>query len=183
MTYADIRQEFDESLGYIRNDVTALCEDERRSLNYTVALLIGCGCEALADAGQYPSKERAFEELLPVAWRPLAKKLYDAVRNGLTHSFDTKHICIKQQEVQIHFFWHATRVIQITETNGFDRLCIGTRLLAAKLCANIDQFRKRRQTDDAACLRFKEAARRDRTVPCPDELWNRLKQMQQKEQE
>jgi len=49
LTYADIKQEFDVSLGYVRQDIRWLLQSGS-SLNYTVALLIGCGCEMLAAA-------------------------------------------------------------------------------------------------------------------------------------
>jgi hypothetical protein len=62
-------------------------------LNYTVGLLIGVACEALEDAGAYPNKKTVFAELLPDDdWRQLKDVLFDALRNGLAHNFDMKHI-------------------------------------------------------------------------------------------
>jgi hypothetical protein len=53
VTYAEIEKEFNESLGYIHNDIQALCGGTQ-TLNYTVALLVGVACEALEDARAYP---------------------------------------------------------------------------------------------------------------------------------
>ena len=176
ITYTDIKREFEESLGYIRNDIAALCADEHKTVNYTVALLIGCACEALADAGAYASKEQAFADLMPDDdWRKLAQPLFNAVRNGLAHSFDTKPLFVNGQEVQIHFNWHAQRVIDIRHGHGLDRLHIGPRLLAARLCGKIDAFRAKLQQDNAACQKFRDALLRDRTVKCSEDVWNVLK--------
>jgi hypothetical protein len=177
LVFADIRKEFDESLGYIRQDIAWLCE-HNSGLNYTVALLIGCACEALADGGAFPSKERALAELLPDAeWKQLAKPLFDALRNGLAHSFDTKHIHVDGEVVQIYIHWSMSEIIKIKAVSGGkDGLFIGARPLAAKVCQAIDHFEASLQSDDEACQRFRNALQRDRTVACSPTLWQQLKQ-------
>src|SRR5713101_8131562 len=50
VSYADIKHEFDMTLGYIHDDIRALCAGTE-TVNYTVALVIGVACEALEDAG------------------------------------------------------------------------------------------------------------------------------------
>jgi hypothetical protein len=176
MTYDDIKHEFDESLGYIHNDIAWLCE-HNSGLNYTVALLIGCACEALADGGAYPSKERALAELLPDDdWKQLAKPLFDALRNGLAHSFDTKHLHVDSEAIQIYIVWNMPTAIGIKKANGADGLFIGTRLLAGKVCAAINTFRTKLQSDPTACQRFRDALQRDRSVKCSPVLWGQLKQ-------
>ena len=64
--FAVVKVKFDETLGYIRQDLRWLLE-KRSSLNYTIALLIGCGCEMLAACGGDKQRrgERVFAELLP----------------------------------------------------------------------------------------------------------------------
>jgi hypothetical protein len=92
VTFAEIEREFDESLGYIHNDIHALCSGTQ-TLNYTVALLVGVACEALEDAHAYANKITVFSALLPDdEWRKLAKPLFEAIRHGLAHNFDTRHI-------------------------------------------------------------------------------------------
>lgn len=105
VTYAEIEEEFEYSLGYIHNDIQALCQGTQ-TLNYTVALLVGVACEALEDAGAYANKITVLEELLPDAdWKKLARPLFDALRHGLAHNFDTKHIHVNGDIVQIHLSW------------------------------------------------------------------------------
>src|SRR5688500_13696948 len=92
LSFEDIKTEFDESLGYIKNDISALCRQNER-VNYTVALLVACGCEVLAEGWGGRRPHDVFAELLPdTDWKALAKPLYEALRNGLTHKFDTKHL-------------------------------------------------------------------------------------------
>ena len=82
LSYADIEKEFEESLGYVRNDITLLCR-HNSGLDYTVALLIGCACESLADGGASTSKEGVLAELLPDGdWRLLAKPLFNGKRQS-----------------------------------------------------------------------------------------------------
>jgi hypothetical protein len=176
LTFDDIANEFKESLGYIRQDIRWLCK-HNSGLNYTVALLVGCACEALSDGGAYPSKERALAELFPDEdWKKLAKPLFDAIRNGLAHSFDTKHIHVNGQVVQIVFAWGPAPLVRIGPFAGQgDGLYVGTILLGKSVCALIDQFEATLRNDPAACQRFKNALQRDRKVNCSQHLWTVLK--------
>jgi hypothetical protein len=63
LSFADIRKEFDESLGYLKNDISALCR-QHETVNYTVALLIACACELMGKASGRQSHE-IFAVLLP----------------------------------------------------------------------------------------------------------------------
>ena len=104
VSFADIRGEFDETLGYIRQDITWLL-DHNSGLNYTIALLVGCGCETLADCrgGTKRKGEKVFAELLPSGeLQVLANRLYGALRDGLAHGFDTKHLSVDGAEHQIY---------------------------------------------------------------------------------
>lgn len=177
ISYSDIKVEFDQSLGFIRGDIRWLC-DHNSGLNYTVALLVGCACEGMADGGAYPSKERAFAELLPDDdWKKLAKPLFDAVRNGLVHSFDTKHIPVGSELYQIVFNWGKADAVWIGKFNGqMGALNIGTIRLGQGVCKMIDEFEARLKSEPAACQRFRNGLLRDREVVCSKELWDVLKQ-------
>ena len=88
LSFADIEKEFDESLGYIKNDISALCR-QNETVNYTVGLLVSCGCEVLAGGriGKKPQPDDSqvvLAELLPDDdWKALVKPLWEALRNGL----------------------------------------------------------------------------------------------------
>jgi hypothetical protein len=79
-----IKQEFRESLGYIRQDIKWLIKHDA-GLNYTIALLIGCGCEMLVACGGDKNRlgEKVFADLLPSGeWQVLADRIYGALRDG-----------------------------------------------------------------------------------------------------
>jgi hypothetical protein len=174
LSYADIEKEFEESLGYIHNDIEWLQKNDSK-LNYTVALLVGCACEALADAGASTSKERILAEVLPAGdWQQLAKPLFDALRNGLAHSFDTKHLHVGAAEIQIHISWTKKDVVSIVKTQNGLGLLIGIQPIADLIRGKINDFKQVLRTDEAARRRFRAAMRRDRTVSCPIDVWKRL---------
>jgi hypothetical protein len=175
VSFADIKTEFEDSLGYIHNDIEWLCQ-KNSSLNYTIALLIACACEALADGGAYPNKQMAFGDLLPDDdWRKLARPLFDALRNGLVHSFDTKHLKVGSKSVQIYMNFHTSEVIAIKQTPLGEGLLIGTRPLAMKMCQRIKEFESKLRNDPDACRRFRDAMQRDRTVDCLEATWEMLR--------
>ncbi len=173
-SFADIEREFDESLGYIRNDVFALCRQKER-VNYTVALLVGVGCEFLAEGEGNKKPHEVFAELLPNDdWKTLAKPLFEAVRNGLAHKFDTKHLHVDGQRIQIYFSWDREEVV---DTSPGTRLFIGTRPLGLLLCKKIEEFRQKLQGDAIARKRFRQAYSREDWTGCSaveTAAWKRL---------
>src|SRR5579871_5919144 len=162
LTYADIKQEFDVSLGYVRQDIRWLLQSGS-SLNYTVALLIGCGCEMLAAAAKGDKHRRGeyvLAELLPPGdWRLLADTLYTALRDGLAHGFDTKHLVVDGKPIQIYMTWRWPRLAEIMcEAGGVMGVRVGTQVLANALCEKIDEFEKQLQQDESARQQFKVAS-------------------------
>jgi hypothetical protein len=176
LSFADIEKEFDESLGYIKNDISALCRQNEK-VNYTVALLVACGCEVLAvGRGDRKRPHDVFAELLPTNdWKALAKPLYEALRNGLAHKFDTKHLHVDGQRIQIYFFWTRKKIVDIRP--GGTGLFIGTRPLGALLCTKIEEFRQKLQTDAAARELFRRAYKSQNMTGCSTTetaAWKRL---------
>jgi hypothetical protein len=178
LSFADIENEFDESLGYIKNDVSALCRQNEK-VNYTVALLVGCGCEVMAEGrGDGKRPHEVFAELLPPNdWKVLAKPLYEALRNGLAHKFDTKHLHVKGESIQIYFSWTRKQIVDICSAGGGLGLFIGTRPLGALFCTKIEEFRQELQTDAAARERFRRSYNRHNLTKCSTTetaAWSRL---------
>ena len=178
LSFADIKKEFDESLGYIRNDVTAI-RHGRHTVNYTVALLIGCGCEMLAAGrGDRKHPERILAALLPPGdWRLLAPRLHTALRDGLAHGFDTKHLHVDDQAIQIYISWGEKEVIRIRRVPGRLGLYIGIQPLAEALCEKINQFEATLRHDEAARKVFKNAREYQRSTDLNQNeaaAWRRL---------
>ena len=162
ISFADIKGEFDETLGYIRQDVRWLL-DKDSGLNYTIALLVGCGCEALAACrGDAKRKgEIIFAELLPPGMlQVLASRLYGSLRNGLAHGFDTKHIFADGVEHQIYLNSRGLQVIEIVNNSRGIGISIGIRSLAELLCAKITDFEALLRQDEGTRKRFWEARQR-----------------------
>ena len=156
------KQEFAESLGYIRGDINWLIEHDS-GLNYTIALLIGCGCEMLAACGGDKNRlgEKVFAELLPAGnWQVLADRLYGALRDGLAHGFDTKHLFVDGKEHQIYLSVRGTQDIRVIKTTRGVGLHIGIRCLAEALCAKITDFEAHLEHDEDVQQRFMKARQR-----------------------
>jgi len=175
LSYADIEQEFEESLGYIRNDIAELLR-RNVGLNYTVALLIGCACEALA-ASDGRHHHDVFADLLDGEWRSLAKPLFNALRNGLAHSFDTKHLHVEGEAIQIHISWTLTEMFVIEKCDGAPRLVLGIQPLANRLCKKVNEFKAMLQNHAPARQRFRQACQKERIAQfslSEADVWKRL---------
>jgi hypothetical protein len=163
--WKDLEGEFRVSLGYVRSDIRWLLDHNSR-LHYTIALLIGCGCEMVAAAeGDVKGRrgEKIFVELLPPGdWRILADKLYSALRDGLAHGFDTKHIEVDDQAVQIYMSVDYRESIAVARS-GLG-LQLGVKTLGIALCQRIDQIEERLRHDETARRLFKSAIEYQRTV-------------------
>lgn len=137
-----VKREFDETLGYVRQDLLWLVENS--GLNYTIALLVGVGCEALA-ACYGDSKrlgESVFASLLPNApeCQTLSNRLYSAIRDGLAHGFDTKHLIVDGLDHQIYIDSTQVREIAIVKNGRGIGLSLGIGTLARALCRKITEF-------------------------------------------
>ena len=160
---AFVKREFDETLGYIREDLRWLLE-KRSSLNYTIALLIGCGCEMLAACTGDKKRhgERVFAELLPPTpeLQVLADRLYSALRDGLAHGFDTKHLRVNGTEHQIYLSSLGPQEFVIVRNERGIGLRIGIGALAEGLCAKITELEARLSHDENARRLFVDARQR-----------------------
>lgn len=180
-TYNEIKEEFDNSLGYIRNDITAIRQGAA-TINYTVMLLIGCGCEMLAATlGDRKRRgERVFAELLPPGdWRLLADSIYTALRDGLAHGFDTKHLDVGGTLIQIQVSWSNANACEIIQTPKGPWLRIGVSPIATALIAKINEYEKLLQApaNEEARVLFKKSCDQQRTKPLNQHeraAWTRL---------
>jgi hypothetical protein len=157
-----IKREFAETLGYIRGDLRWLLE-KNSGLNYTIGLLIGCGCEMLAACREDGKRlgEKLFAELLPPGeWQQLADRLYSALRDGLAHGFDTKHLRVDDREHQIYLDSRGRQGLYIVNNNRGIGLHIGVRELAERLCLKIDEMERLVFDDEAVRERFMKSRQR-----------------------
>lgn len=179
LSWVDIKKEFNDSVGYIRQDLRWL-QLHNSGLNYTVLLLVGCGCEMLAAIGGDKKRrgEKVFAELLPAGdWRLLATRLYTALRDGLAHGFDTKHLDVDRLTVHLFISWSQRTAIALHPMDSGYGVHIGAQPMVDALCREIDKLETLLQQDEVVRHRFKTAAEYQRTAPLNQNetaAWRRL---------
>lgn len=94
VTFANIEADFSELRDFVLFDLNLITSSPEGG-NYAAALLIVTACEA-AGMLRYGNRDGGLaffrEYLMPRKWHPVSKSIYDALRNGLAHSFVTKAI-------------------------------------------------------------------------------------------
>ena len=92
LTRAKAMQEF-ETLSKSVLDELDLIDGQASGGNHAAVLLVMTACEAVGRGvfGTSNGGARFFRDyMLPKEWHGVAKSLFDVLRNGLAHSFETK---------------------------------------------------------------------------------------------
>lgn len=180
-TWEDIRQEYKETFGYIRNDIAAIC-NSKYQLQYTVLLLACCACEMIA-AHQREHVPRVFLRLSTNGQLndTHAKILWDAVRNGLAHRFRPHAIRINEESLRFRFFWGRGKPMQIGPTggDGVRWIDMNTLTLAERVIALIDEYEAQLKSSPDArrlfCREWGNATKPVSRLSVPlDHLWRSL---------
>jgi hypothetical protein len=106
VSYEDIKDDFERVQHYITNDLSILVSQDVGG-NYLAAFLIACACETIAWY-KYHNQLKGhliLKELLPVEWKPVAFSLYDAMRNGIGHRYETKTLKVEGKRLDICISW------------------------------------------------------------------------------
>lgn len=107
MSFDLIEDDFYELRDFILNDLKILLKSPKGG-NYAAALLVTTACDVLGKL-KYKSGggEQFFKEyFVPNDWQSMASSLYDALRNGLAHSFAPKAIVlIDNLEIELCISW------------------------------------------------------------------------------
>lgn len=84
---------FQELRDFVLSDLASIA-DLPAGGNYSAALIAMTACDALGRAKYSQDGGARFfgEYIAPETWRPLAKDVYDALRNGLAHQYQTKGV-------------------------------------------------------------------------------------------
>lgn len=101
ISFNEIEKEFSETFGYVRGDLAELLKNDH-PLHYTVALLVCCACEMLTwhRGLRDDQAHEVFTSLLPDAepYKAFGKTFWEALRNGLAHTFRPATIKIGDDE-------------------------------------------------------------------------------------
>jgi len=154
-SWADIEKEFDESLGYVRQDIGWLREHDS-GLNYTVALLICCACDMLAWHRDVPDHQ-VFTSLLPddESYRAIGKSMFEALRNGLAHRFRPDTIKIGVDQFRFTLSWKGRTHLGVI--NGDPPwLVLNVKVLEESVIAQIDEYQEELKRSETARIAFQE---------------------------
>ena len=180
--YAVIEPRFQQLRGNILHDLNVLLQSQS-SVNYTAALLIACACEALAwfrYGDKYKGDKFLSEMMLPSQWQPAAKSLYNALRNGLAHAFETMTIVVGPRQFEIGVDWGRHTHLTCDPTHSLLYLNIFT--MAEDLNQAINRYEEELKTSGEArakfhgtILRMKNSFRKDvSTNPRERPVWEEL---------
>jgi hypothetical protein len=173
VTWNQVAADFAQLRDFLERDVRLITESETGG-NYAAVAVIMCGYEALGKLrGEHA--RATFARSLPADWRPVAASLYDALRNGIAHGYDTKLIVTPGRTVEIavswrrrvHLSWHG------------DQLNVNVQALGEGLRCTLCAFERALRQDPARRDQFFEGRREGRRAelhPGNPELcaWPRL---------
>ena len=182
VTFAQISREFDETFGYVRQDIAAIRRTDL-GLNYTVALLICCACEMLAWHRSLKA-DQVFTSLLPdeERWRLLGKKIFKALRNGLAHKFRPNTVKAGSEQWRFSIAWQdgpPVKVIRTKKTDEPNWLQPNAKVLEERLTAQINAYHEELRTSASARVNFVEVSKKS-IIEIPDDAeriaagWKRL---------
>jgi hypothetical protein len=176
VSYEDIREAFEE-VGHNLSYDLCLLKSQILGGNYTTAFLIACACETLSryTYGRQNGVRLFSEKMLPKEWRPVAPSLFDAIRNGIAHNFQTKHIRIGDSLVDIGISWRQQPHLRFSPDKKVLYLNIQT--MAQQILDLLSEYEQTLRTDSKLRLRFDNALQADWTYkPKGDELtaWKTL---------
>lgn len=118
-SYDDIRESWERIKQYFTNDLTLLSGSETGG-SYITAFLIACACETLSrftygkgDGARFFSKM-----MLPAKWQKVGSSLFDAMRNGIGHRYETKFIAVGSKKIDIYISWRQSPHLQLSADKG-----------------------------------------------------------------
>jgi len=109
------------------------------------------------------------------SWRPVAPSLFDAIRNGIAHSFETKSIRIGDRLLDICISWRQQPHLHFSLDKKVLYLNIQT--MAEQILDLLREYEESLVVDSQLRLQFSKAMRADWTKkPTGDELkaWKNL---------
>ena len=162
-TYEAIRREFEQAQDYILSDLDRII-GQTDGGNYIAAALITCACDALSylKYGQSHRGDCFFEELLPTELRPIAKPLYEAIRHGIVHTYDTQLICIGQRELDVTISWGRKPHLQLSADGK--HIYVNIKTLSSDFKAAVARFKSDLQQNPTLRETFAKSMRRSRRM-------------------
>jgi hypothetical protein len=109
--------------------------------NYAAVAVVGCACEALGRL-RYGKKDGGSDfftcYVLPERWQPVGPDLYEALRHGIAHGYETKTIELGKGKLNVGVSWREKP--HLTFEEGRSTLFINVPELAADLGRALDRY-------------------------------------------
>jgi len=140
VSYDDIKKDFENIRHYFTNDLSVLVKQDV-SVNYLAAFLIACACETIAWYRHHTDKGHlVFKELLPDRWKPVAFSLYDVMRNGIAHRYETKTLIVGETRLEICISWKEKP--HLTFSPDKRAVYLNVKDMAAQLLVTFEQYER-----------------------------------------
>ncbi len=179
VSFSDIEEKFHRVFGFIQADLERFLAVYPGG-NFAVAGLAACACETLARY-RYGSGEGAdaFLRLLPDGpFQVIAKSLFDILRNGLVHRYDTADIRVDRQIIRLAISWRAEPHLSVKVIDGVPNLVLNVTTLCADLFRAFADYREELKKSAEACDRFvrtyRETGTVEVTVPAQVAAWKAI---------
>jgi hypothetical protein len=158
IAFKEIEKEFNETFGYVRQDIAAILK-KNLGLNYTIALLVCCACEMLAWHRDLKDDE-VFTSLLPdtEAYKTIGKTLWEALRNGLAHKFRPYTISIKDDEWRFTISSGPGPHMSVF-TGKPNWIHLNMRVFSERVTSQIDAYEEELRTSADARLNFQRKSK------------------------
>ena len=162
-TYNAIRREFEQAEDYILSDLDRIVKQTDGG-NYIAAALITCACDALSylKYGKPHRGDRFFEELLPAELHPIAKSLYEAIRHGIVHTYDTQLICVGPRELDVTISWGQKPHLHLSADEK--HIYVNIKNLSRDFRAAMARYRSDLQQNSNLRETFEKSMRRSRRM-------------------
>jgi hypothetical protein len=162
--FQDIEKEFNETFGYVRQDIAKILEKDLR-LHYTIALLVCCACEMLTWHRDL-REDQVFTQLLPDTeqYKTLGKTMWEAFRNGLAHNFRPSTIKIEDDEWRFTISsGQLSPHMSVTKGQPDKKLPhwihLNIRIFSERVISQIDAYEHELRTSPEACRKFDEKSK------------------------
>lgn len=140
----------------------------------------GRACETLARY-RYGTGEGAdvFSRLLPGgSFQIIARSLFDILRNGLVHRYDTPDIWVGGRIIRLAISWRAHPHLSVAEIDGVPNLVLNVTALCADLFREFEDYRAElrgsAEVRDRFFTTYREVGTVEVTVPAQVAAWAQI---------
>lgn len=179
VSFANIEENYHRVFGFIQSDIERFLTLAPGG-NFAIAGLAACACETLARY-RYGSGEGAdvFSRLLPAGpFQVIGKSLFDILRNGLVHHYDTADIRVEGQIIRLAISWRAELHLSVKDIDGIPNLVLNVTTLCENLFRAFADYREELKTTTEARDRFfttyGKTGTMDITVPAQLAAWKAI---------